>query len=79
MSFVSALRNGVSNAWLALVRSLNLIAASVLGGIVLLNAAYPQAVTQLGVDLPTWAKIVGGIVWFSLVHYALTKAKSDAS
>jgi hypothetical protein len=79
MSFVSALRNGVSAAWLKLVKSLNVIAASLFGGIILLNAAYPQAVTDLGGDLPGWAKIVGGIAWFSLVHYALTKAKNNAS
>src|SRR6185312_3050898 len=47
MSFLSALRNGVSEAWLRLVKSLNVIAASLFGGIVLLNAAYPQAVTDL--------------------------------
>lgn len=79
MSFISALRNGVSAAWLRLVKSLNVIAASLFGGIVLLNAAYPQAVTDLGGSLPSWAKIVGGIVWFSLVHYALSKAKPNAS
>jgi hypothetical protein len=78
MSFISALRNGASSAWLLLVKSLNVIAASLFGGILLLNAAYPQAVTELGGDLPGWAKILGGIFWFSLVHYALTRAKSDA-
>ena len=78
MSFLSALRNGVSEAWLRLVKSLNVIAASLFGGIVLLNAAYPQAVTDLGGDLPGWVKIAGGIVWFSIVHYALTRAKPSA-
>lgn len=78
MSFITALRGGVSAAWLRLVKSLNVIAASLFGGIVLLNAAYPQAVTQLGGDLPAWAKIAGGICWFSLVHYALTRAKPNA-
>lgn len=78
MSFLSALRNGASNAWLLVVKSLNVVAASLFGGIVLLNAAYPQAITELGGDLPGWVKIAGGICWFSLVHYALTRAKSDA-
>lgn len=78
MSFVTALRNGVSAAWLRLVKSLNVIAASLFGGVLLLNAAYPQAITELGGDLPGWVKIAGGIVWFSLVHYALTKAKPNA-
>jgi hypothetical protein len=78
MSFVNALRYGVSAAWLRLVKSLNVIAASLFGGVVLLNAAYPQAVTELGGDLPGWAKIAGAILWFSLVHFALTKAKPNA-
>ena len=78
MSFISALRNGASAAWLKLVKSLNVIAASLFGGVVLLNTAYPQAVTQIGGDLPSWAKVVGAICWFSLVHYSLTRAKPNA-
>jgi hypothetical protein len=78
MSYLAALRNGVSSAWLAFLRSLNVIAASLFGGILLLNAAYPQAVTELGGDLPGWAKIAGGIAWFTIVDYALKRAKTSA-
>lgn len=76
MSFLTALRQGVSQAWLTALRALNVIAASLFGGILLLNAAYPQAITQLGNDLPGWAKIVGAILWFALVDYALKRAKA---
>jgi hypothetical protein len=67
--------------WLRFVRSLNWIAGFLFGGIVLLNAAYPQAVTTLGDDLPSWAKILGGIAWFALVDYSIKRAKAanDAS
>lgn len=78
MSFLSALRSGVSAAWLTVLRSLNGLAATLFGAVLLLNAAYPQAITQLGDDLPGWAKIAGGVLWFMLVDYALKRAKSDA-
>jgi hypothetical protein len=70
------LRSIGAAAWLRLVRSLNGIAAVFFGAILLLNAAYPQAITQLGDDLPSWAKIAGGVVWFMLIDYALKRAKS---
>lgn len=76
MIFLTALRQGVSQAWLTALRALNVIAASLFGGILLLNAAYPQAITQLGNDLPGWAKIVGAILWFALVDYALKRARA---
>lgn len=65
-----------TDAKLAFVRWLNVIAASLFGGVILLNQAYPQAVTDLGGDLPGWAKIIGGILWFALVDYAIQRAKS---
>jgi hypothetical protein len=64
-----------SMAWLRFVRVLNGLAASLLGAIILLNAAYPQAITQLGGDLPTPVKIGGAVLWFVLVDYALKRAK----
>jgi hypothetical protein len=64
-----------SAVWLGLLRALNGIAASLFGGVVLLNIAYPQAVTELGGDLPSWAKITGAILWFALVDYSLRRAR----
>ena len=64
-----------SVAWLRFLRSINGLAAVFFGGVLLLNAAYPQAITQLGDDLPGWAKIAGGLLWFMLVDYALKRAK----
>jgi hypothetical protein len=78
MSFLAALRNGVADAWLKFVKALNLVAASIFGGIVLFNQAYPQGPLAFGFHVPAWAQAVGGVLWFSIVHYALTKAKPNA-
>ena len=74
MSFVAALRNGVPAAWINLVRGMNGLAATVSGGILLYNAAYPQG--PLTFLHPGWVQAIAGIGWFTLVHYALTKAKA---
>lgn len=74
MSFIAALRNGVSAAWLNLVKSMNGLAAIVFGGILLYNSVYPQG--PLTFLQPGWVQAIAGIGWFTLVHYALTKAKA---
>lgn len=76
MSFISALRNGVSAAWINVVRGMNGLAATVFGGVLLYNAAYPQG--PLTFLHPGWVQAIAGVLWFSLVHYALTRAKPNA-
>lgn len=64
-----------AHAWLLFVQWLNGIAATLIAGIIALNAAYPQFVLQLGGDLPAPLKLAGAGVWALAVHYALRRAK----
>lgn len=75
MSVLARIQAIGNQTWLRIVRYLNVIVASILGGAVLLNQAYPNILDQLDHSFPSWVKFVAGIAWFSFIHYALTQAK----
>ena len=77
MSFLSALRCGISDAWLAVVRYANWLAGALCAGGALLNSTHPEVVTQVENALPTWAKFFAMFAWCSFMAYALNRAKSD--
>lgn len=64
-----------ARAWLRFVQALNLIAVSLLGGVVVVNQAYPGVIAGAVQKLPPIVGIPLIIGFGILVHYALRRAK----
>lgn len=64
-----------AHAWLVFVQALNWIAVSLLGGIVVVNSAYPGVISGAVAKLPPAVGIPAILIFGMLVHYATRRAK----
>lgn len=75
MTFMSEIHRIGATFWLRLVQSLNAIAMTLLGGLLLVHESYPSVITGAIAKLPPAIGIPLIFLFGLLVHYALRRAK----
>lgn len=77
------IRNAGAHVWLRFLTVLNSIAIALLSGVSLLNASYPQLMTQfLGFDIirnHPLAALAAAVIWCTLVQLAINAAHKKVS
>jgi hypothetical protein len=79
VSIITALRNGVTAAWLTLIRYANWLAGFATAGALALNTTHPEVITAVENTLPPWARMGALLVWCAFIEFLVQRAKGKAS
>lgn len=64
-----------ANAWLLLVHTMNWIAVSLLGGVMVVNSTYPGVISNAVNKLSPKLGIPGILIFGTIAHYAIRRAR----